>query len=207
MSENYYRAVDALQGYALKAFRQALAELRRHERVQLPDDFDEIMRDPQGELPEKVQRKLAALSVKRKQLLVFAMVSAVHDGWVRDNPQYFFDNQYADEKFLFLRIELCGIYVYQEFLDMIMQTVRRLGLETSSMAWDAESMYMHKRHKFICEHDLTNSNLVEYIANCGEEYVALSSEISTALKRDPMLAKEIAGQVIMRTPVGGIDYC
>lgn len=203
----YYQAVDALQVYAVKAFRQTLAGFRRIYRVRLPEDFEKTMRDPHGQLPEETLQKLRALPVKRKQELVYAMVVAVHDGWARDNPDYFFDACYAEERFLYLPIELCGVDIYQKFLEMVKTTVERLSLETSHMEWDTESMYRHKRHKYVCEHGLTSQSLAEHITHCGEEYVALSPKISAALKRDPMLASELASQVSLRAPLGGIEYC
>ena len=207
VSTEYDLAIRALQAYAVDAVRQAMAELPYSERVRLPANFEEIMRDPHGELPRKIRRKLMALPMKSKQKLIFAMVSAAHDGWVKENPYYFFDQRYTGERFLFLRIELCGIYVYKEFLGMIIEIVRRLELETPNLDWDAEGMYMHKRGEFVRERGLTNSNLAAYIARCNEEYAAMSPEIATALKQDPELAKELAKQVILRTPMGGIGYC
>ena len=208
ISAGYYHAIDAFQDYALKAFCQSLKDFRRCKRIRLPENFDQIMRDPKDGLPDTVLFKLESLLVKQKQSLVYAMVSAVHEGWVKDNPEFFFDEKYAGERFMYLDLELCGVYVYKDFLDMIMETVRRLGLEYPYFDWDAESMYACKRHKFLCEHNLTSvDNLAEYIANCGDENSVLSPEISTTLKRDSTLVNELVAQVILRTPIDETKFC
>ena len=207
VSAEFFAMSDKLQEYAAVGFRQAMTEFRRPYRVKLPENFGEIMRDPQGQLPKKFLQQIASLPVKKKVQLAYAMVVAAHDGWVRDNSGYFFDREYEDERFLFLRLELCGIYAYQRFRDLIAPTIARLGLETGKFSWDSESHYRRKRHQFVCENGLTNHNLAEYIANCGTGYTALSPEIAGALRRDPVLVGELASQVILRAPLGGIEYC
>lgn len=208
VTAEYYQAVDHLQKYAIKAFVKTLAGFRRGDRVRLPDDFEQIMRQPRGRLPEATRRKLAALPPERKQELRLAMVTAVHDGWVRDNSQFFFDSQYANQRFLFLPIELCGMHAYREFLGMITPLLERLELDLwLNRDTATEEEYSKQRHKFVRMHGLTNGNLPEYIANCGDEYVAMNPEISATLKYDPVLATELTSQVALRAPLGGIEYC
>ena len=178
-TEVNYRRITAAERYATSAFRQELAKLRRPYKVQLPADFDKRVLEGDGRFVEKAARHVESLPKEKRGEILFQMVRAAHDGWVRDNPQHFLDVRYGEQRYLFLPIELCGLDAYLSFQDLIMEPIHRLGLDYSWMSGDSSAAYLARRRQYIRDRGLCNDGLAHYVQNLGSDYQALPAEISS----------------------------
>lgn len=204
-AEGKYQQVTASERYAASAFRQELAKLRRPYKMQLPAEFERKVFEGDDRLVEKAALHVESLPKEKKGELLFQMIRAAHDGWVRDNPRYFFDASYAEQRYLFLPIELCGLDAYLSFQDLIMRPMHLLGLDYSWMSGDSSATYLAKRRRYIRDRGLCDDSLADYIRNLGSDYPALPAEISNALRTDAVMVGDMAKQASAHGPGGDIE--
>ena len=86
-----------------------------------------------------------------------------------------------------------------------MEPIHRLGFDYSWMSGDSSAAYLARRRQYIRDRGLCNDGLAHYVQNLGSDYQALPAEISDALRKDAVLASDLAEQVLARGPRGDIE--
>lgn len=150
---------------------------------------------PKRDLAEVIDRiRLSQFFETGKAELALKAVVGVHDNWVLENGDKFFDRSRASKRFMFLRTELLG-------LDEVMKDMIFIEpiLEILELAPDKEhlrSVYRDEQIKLRNFYGIKDrQGLIDYIRRA--DYPPLSGSIAAAMS-DKGTARAIAKQVIER---------
>ncbi|MBR0488418.1 hypothetical protein IJJ39_01950 [Candidatus Saccharibacteria bacterium] len=144
---------------------------------------------PKRDLADVIDRiRISQFFATGKAELALKAAAGVHDNWVLENADKFFDRS----RVMFLRIELLGLDEVMKYMILIKPI-----LETLELAPDKEhlrSVYRDERIKFRNFYGIKDrQGLIDYIRRA--DYPPLSGSIAAAMS-DKTTARAIAKQVV-----------
>ena len=193
------------QVYAVSSMEHAIDEIMKQAKIELgvqeqiknaiygAPNFDESDREEQfGILKTAIQRE----GLDDNQLIMDTL-SAVHDGWVKDNAKQYFTKK-ADRKqqYQYSPLELIGWKEAKSDLLFVKPIIEACNITVNENA--LEKLYYDRAMKFLQEHQISNSeDLSQNICQGAEFYPALEEQdaIVEALSNPEFVNETIVPQL------------
>ena len=160
----------------------------------LAKDKFEIDDDDRNEF-ERINKRWFQKVIKDEYEIV-KILSAIHDGWVKDNAKKFNKEGRESKRYQHLPLELIGwneAKVDLMFVEPILKAINvKLDMTALRKEYNRQVVQYYRNYEINSREDL-----VEHILNVGNSYRPLT-EVNTT--KDVSVAKEMADQVIERMP-------